>query len=347
MRDIFFCEERSISFCLNTNRSFFLFFIEILITFIQKEIIIKMKICIFKDIYFSYTKEVTFMDEAKRKFDEINDKILMHAGKFNIDLRKGELWYRGESKIYETISSSLMRQLPIKSLKTMEPVIGRIIMNYEGWIYKKFSNELSDKFPDIYKNITENSWDIVFYMQHYGVPTRFIDWTQDLNTALFFATEKARSTDDNTVLWLFAPLEFNKKIHNQKWLKHPGNDDSYEDFIFAEERGLEQKNGVAISPHGLTRFASKDIERMYSQYGHFVFIPKIFSGMNEYIDKLSGGSDYLKNTILTKIDISNSDARLINKHLVSIGCDRARYKLDQESPIDSSDYTFKKFQDTY
>jgi hypothetical protein len=34
---------------------------------------------------------------------------------------------------------------------------------------------------------TRNSWEFLSIMQHYGIPTRLLDWSESLSTALFFA----------------------------------------------------------------------------------------------------------------------------------------------------------------
>src|SRR5690606_15184354 len=160
---------------------------------------------------------------------------------------------------------------PMDGPESNEYIIGTFIMMYESWIYEKFSKELLDKFPTLHRSLTKNGWDIVFYMQHYGIPTRFIDWTESLDTALFFATEKATTTEDDSILWLFSPYEMNKLLYGEECIKHPADINTYQDFVYAERKGIEQKIGAAISPNGLDSFASEDIQRMYSQYGHFVF----------------------------------------------------------------------------
>lgn len=183
-------------------------------------------------------------------------------------------------------------------------------------------------------------------MQHYEIPTRFIDWTENLNTALFFATEKANTTDDDSVIWLFSPYEMNKLLYGEVGIKHPEETNTYRDFVYAESRGIEQKIGAAISPMGLTSFASEDIERMYSQYGHFVFIPKIYMDMRAYIEKIVSDHPSSKDKLLSKIIIPNAGARLVNEYLTSLGHDKSKYKLDKVPLIDPSDYSFESFLKT-
>lgn len=287
------------------------------------------------------------MEAGKQIYEQIKDEIRKHAERFNINLANKELWFRGEGRMYSTTPSTLMRQLPMDGPESNENIIGTYIMMYESWIYEKFNKELLEKFPALHESLTVNSWDIVFYMQHYGIPTRFIDWTESLNTALFFATEKANTTDDDSVIWLFSPYEMNKILYGEAEIKHPEETNTYRDFVYAERKGLEQKVGAAISPIGLNSFASEDIERMYRQYGHFVFIPKDYRDMRAYLENIVSDHPSSKEKLLTNIIIPNAKARLVNEYMTSIGHDKSKYKLDKEPLINPSDYSFISFLNTY
>ena len=51
-----------------------------------------------------------------------------------------------------------------------------------------------------------SSWDILFLMQHHGVPTRLLDWTESLGAALFFALSNAGADID---IWMLDPYTLN------------------------------------------------------------------------------------------------------------------------------------------
>jgi hypothetical protein len=75
----------------------------------------------------------------------------------------------------------------------------------------------SDRFYEIEKNILSefrksaylynnrindfNDWEILSVAQHFGLPTRLIDWTSNPLVGLWFAFEKEKDNDENRVVW--------------------------------------------------------------------------------------------------------------------------------------------------
>jgi len=286
------------------------------------------------------------MRNEKQVYDLIKDKILVHTQKNNIKLT--DLWFRGESSLYNNMPSTLYRQINFNGEEYKGIVTSlsdfNTIHQYEKWIYEKFKGELKEKDSTLYDSITANGWDIVFYMQHYGIPTRFIDWTESLHTALFFATEKSHLNQEDVVLWLFDPKKMNEILRGEYQLQHPAPEHKYEYFVNAYQIGINQALGAAISPHSdQGDFASTEVQRMYSQYGHFVFIPKEYIDMRLYISSLVNNEVTSEERLLKKLVIPNKDARLINNYLESIGCDKDKYKLGEQPLISAEQYKFEEF----
>ena len=55
----------------------------------------------------------------------------------------------------------------------------------------------------------ENSWNVLFRMQHYGLPTRLLDWSESLNVSLFFASEGKSHAEEEGAVWILNPFIMN------------------------------------------------------------------------------------------------------------------------------------------
>ena len=84
------------------------------------------------------------------------------------------LWYRGHPNVDFYLLASLLR---------FENGLDK-----EQYLFNNFR-----KFSDRILKRRESEWETLFEMQHYGIPTRLLDWSETLGIALFFAATYNRS----------------------------------------------------------------------------------------------------------------------------------------------------------
>ncbi|MFP5179500.1 FRG domain-containing protein [Bacillus altitudinis] len=170
-----------------------------------------------------------FSHEWKRILDE----IISFSEESNI-------WFRGHASEKYTLDSGLFRTSvsDINELINMETQL----FNY----YKNLGYMLHGE---------ENVWNQLYSMQHHGVKTRLLDWTESFSVALYFAVESWKSSD-NATIWLLKPMQLNKLSRDTENVISP-NKINYLDIY--KEKDLRS---FAIFP-------IKNSKRIMAQHGVF------------------------------------------------------------------------------
>jgi hypothetical protein len=109
------------------------------------------------------------------------------------------LWYRGHSK-------DTYLNLP-KILRKQTWVDDDYSYRTEYDIFKTFKRKCRIQ--------RETDYEYLHLMQHFGLPTRLLDWTESSLTALFFAIKNSEECKQPLV-WILDPWDFNKILHHEK-----------------------------------------------------------------------------------------------------------------------------------
>jgi hypothetical protein len=104
---------------------------------------------------------------------------------------QGALWYRGQSKFNYDLVPSLLRN-------SRWPEKEHALFNE----YERSASHLLES--------RQNSWEMLEDMQHYGIPTRLLDWTDVLGVAVAFALYDSNESEDSAV-FVLDPLKLNEK----------------------------------------------------------------------------------------------------------------------------------------
>jgi len=159
-------------------------------------------------------------------------------------------WYRGHIDAQYTLIPSLFRM-------GLAPALCDEV---ERNAFDLFQRRVIRLRPDAAE---ERDWHILADMQHYGVPTRLLDWTSVLGIAVFFATARsgiAQAASD-CAIYILNPVTLNATIGRPK--VYSSNDEHYGyQSIYWHHRPFVPRGDIALE----TPFVN---ERVYAQQGLF------------------------------------------------------------------------------
>ena len=159
---------------------------------------------------------------------------------------EGSVWYRGHAEKEWSLKPGYLRLTKFISESTL---VKR---------FKQSAVMLTEKDP-------KDNFDWLFLMQHHGVPTRLLDWTESPLVALYFALCNQEShPDKDAVVWSLRPSELNKNASifdaNEEFFIHSFEDEelvNYKVETLASNPRLKQLPVASIATRNNSRIQAQ------------------------------------------------------------------------------------------
>lgn len=221
-----------------------------------------------------------------------------------------KLWFRGIGDCdNHTLKPSLYRHPKYKSPEDLAEV--------EYKLTQRFRERCLPFNPPKF----EGCWDYLFFMQHYGLPTRLLDWSENQYVGLYFAlTSVARDSKGvpltSPAVWSLDPVS---------WNRHSLSDISYDKGILSvgegDNAGTDYLGGHHHRPdydglrkYPVAMYGSHNSPRIVAQRGVFTVAGKSSAGMEEDYD--DGG---FPSGSIARVKIARNSIGNITKALEAVG----------------------------
>jgi hypothetical protein len=245
---------------------------------------------------------------------------------------KKAIWYRGQANSGFHLIPKAYRIIPIQNESDKKEFSTRLYEKEE-----KYINDFIVRNHHLISDYPDNLLNWMSIMQHYGSPTRLLDWSESVFPALFFALEKyftleKKSEENLPCLWCLRPCELNNKINdsltNEDQEKIVLNTSGYKNsnpidyFIKLSKLAKKIEDGEVQSSllegyfhtgkpktypeYPLAIVASYNNDRIRAQAGVFTIFPmidskkKVNSMTDLCLDKKQGSEYFLKKIVILK-----------------------------------------------
>ncbi len=233
-----------------------------------------------------------------KSFDALT-RVLKSVSSAYEKLGTNRLWWRGQAKQGWNLNPKVYRN------------------DYTAWHEYDFIYNFEQQAPVRYPNWPDDKSRQLLLMQHYGLPTRLLDWSQSLFTALYFAVCNKKKDDKNGSLWALHFQKLNSLQTGHAYGYHDKMKEAQELIDSAFQKVNErQQTGNILAMTG----PQVDL-RMLVQSAAFT-IHGSRTPLNELPDK---------DQFLTEIIIEEEEKRFVREALAISGFSRSQLFPDLDS----------------
>jgi|SRR5579862_637623 len=214
------------------------------------------------------------------------------------------LWYRGCGKASHPLVPSLYRHPTIANIDRLLTLEHQLLTSFRA-----------RSVPYLAEPPT-NDLELLFLMQHYGVPTRLLDWTENPFLALFFALSDASKGEgeiaDDAAVWVLDPKAWNTKSltqfsHTEEMGILSTTDNKLKGYLPRTE--LELMTNAPVALYGI-----HNSRRIVAQKGVFILFGKSQLAMKDLYEQNTYPGDGLVKFIIPRQKIPD-----LLRDLIGIG----------------------------
>lgn len=153
------------------------------------------------------------------------------------------MWYRGHSDASWQLLPGLLRQ--------------------SGWLARE-----QQAFHEFQRSATRlldrrvNDWEILFDMQHYGMPTRLVDWSEALGVAVAFIMFTPTPNATDAAVFVLDPIGLNEYSGQEEIKNLPADVDFDYKKIYWNRKPFAANHPIAVYP-------PMQSQRLFAQRGTF------------------------------------------------------------------------------
>jgi hypothetical protein len=165
------------------------------------------------------------------------------------------VWYRGHAVASWPLLPGLMREPHWPDLEQVA--------------FTSFNRTATRLFE---KRTTD--WEILFDMQHYGIPTRLLDWSEVLGVAVAFLIYTSTPHTGEAAIFVLDPLGLNKLSKKKEIIMLPGDGSFDYRSIYWDKDPFPPQRAVAVYP-------PMQSNRLFAQRGVFTVFGDDFTPLDQ------------------------------------------------------------------
>ncbi len=222
---------------------------------------------------------------------------------------ESSLWLRGCGKRGYCLIPTLYRHDIKKDKEELETLERQLMVRFR------------QRSIPLHNRVLTDEWDLLFFMQHYGVPTRLLDWTENPFVAFHFAVmtspfsvkRKAPKSADlsfssDASIWSLDPVRWNNHALSQQGYDRgvltPG------DSALHPYKPLTKFDEIPIHPVAL--YGAHNSPRIVAQRGVFTIFGQSTMPMEQAYDKYDFPPDCLVKINLDRLALPQMRKSILN-----------------------------------